>query len=492
MQKSAPTAGKILTMTLFALSCFALLMFLWLSFGGSIPLAPKGYRIKAAFPEAVQLAEQADVRVAGVSVGKVVSKELDPRGNRTMAFIELKRQYAPLHRGARAALRTKTLLGETYVELTLGDRRAPVLGDGSELPRSRLYETVQLDEIIEALDPRTRQALRTWQADLAASFAGRGRDLNDVLGNLPRFAAHADDTLRVLDLERVAVRGLVRDTGRVLGALARDPGRLRTVVTDSERVFRQTASRNDELAETFRVFPTFLDESRLTLARLERFAGDTDPLIRDLAPATRDLVPTLRDVRRLAPDLRRLFADLGPLIEVSRRGLPAVRRTLRGARPLLGELGPFVGQLNPILQWLELNQHLTADFISVGAGGVAARTASAAGGVTDCPKGVSNPCGHYLRQFQPFGQETFGFAARRQRVEANRSNPYLPPLFAADPELPKTLRFPAWDCNNAAPEALKGPIESGPRKQPGCYVAPLPDFKGQGHRFPRITADRVR
>ena len=42
MQKSAPSLPRILTMAVFALSCFGLLLFLWLSFGGSIPLKPQG------------------------------------------------------------------------------------------------------------------------------------------------------------------------------------------------------------------------------------------------------------------------------------------------------------------------------------------------------------------------------------------------------------------------------------------------------------------
>ena len=69
MQKQAPSLGRIATMVLFALSCFGLLLFLWLSFGGPIPLKPKGYQVKVAFPEATQLGLEADVRVAGVSVG---------------------------------------------------------------------------------------------------------------------------------------------------------------------------------------------------------------------------------------------------------------------------------------------------------------------------------------------------------------------------------------------------------------------------------------
>src|SRR5947209_2322426 len=101
MQKQAPTLGRLLVMVVFALSCFGLLLFLWLSFGGAIPLKPKGYRFQVAFPEATQLGLYADVRTAGVTVGKVRDKRLDPRGNRTIATIELDRRFAPLHADAR-------------------------------------------------------------------------------------------------------------------------------------------------------------------------------------------------------------------------------------------------------------------------------------------------------------------------------------------------------------------------------------------------------
>ena len=48
MQKRAPTLANILVIVLFALSCFGLLLFLWESFGGPVPLKPKGYRFTAA------------------------------------------------------------------------------------------------------------------------------------------------------------------------------------------------------------------------------------------------------------------------------------------------------------------------------------------------------------------------------------------------------------------------------------------------------------
>ncbi len=77
MQKQAPSPLKILIMVVFALTCFGLLLFLWLSFGGPVPLKPKGYEFKVAFPEATQLGLEADVRVAGVSVGTVRAKGID-------------------------------------------------------------------------------------------------------------------------------------------------------------------------------------------------------------------------------------------------------------------------------------------------------------------------------------------------------------------------------------------------------------------------------
>src|SRR5579884_3510331 len=134
MQTGSPRISRIVTMVLFALSCVGLLLFLWLSFGGTIPFKAQGYRFEVGFNNAFDLATYADVRVAGVNVGKVVSKTRSPYGNRTIVTVQMDNQFAPIRRDATAILRTKTLLGETYIELTPGSRRAPPLPDGAMLP----------------------------------------------------------------------------------------------------------------------------------------------------------------------------------------------------------------------------------------------------------------------------------------------------------------------------------------------------------------------
>ena len=84
------------------------------------------------------------------------------------------------------------------------------------------------------------------------------------------------------------------------------------MIVNSGNVFDATSSQQNALAETFRIFPTFLDESKATFAKLESFSRNTRPLIRELRPVLRDLVPTLRDVRALAPDLKKFFHNLDP------------------------------------------------------------------------------------------------------------------------------------------------------------------------------------
>jgi phospholipid/cholesterol/gamma-HCH transport system substrate-binding protein len=460
METRSPSIAKVVTMVLFALSCVGLLLFLWLSFGGTMPFNPQGYRVKVEFQYAGELAPQSDVRIAGVSVGTVVGTQLAPGGNRTLAILQIDKQYAPLPADTRAILRTKTILGETYVQLSQGNRHGPFLRDGATLPRGQVVPAVQLDQIFSAFDPKTRHAFQVWQQQLAQAVKGNDQNLNDVLGNLPVFAGNASDILNVLDIEHQATVGLIQNGGTVFNAISQDPAALRQLITTGETTFHATASQNAALAATFHVFPEFLLQSRLTMAQLQSFSLNTNPLITALQPVARDLGPTLQSVRTLSPSLRHLFVSLGPLITVSQTGLPAVSQVLRGAVPTLGALGPFLEQLNPILNWLSLHQQLLSDFISNGAAGLAARTTVFGGGGS----------GHYLRQFGPTGPETLGIQPTRDAN--NRGDTYPPPVWLTGPTPFVKGNFDSWDCNNTGgPHPAVNSSAPG-QSQEACWVAP--------------------
>src|SRR3954447_9911711 len=135
MPRGTGRGWRLVACGLFVGSCVGLLLALWSSFGGALPLQPRGYRIDALFPDGTQLAEQADVRISGVPVGRVV--HLEPAGNRIRATLEGDDRYVPLRGDVRAMLRAKSLLGETYVELTPGLRGATPLREGSTLPPAK-------------------------------------------------------------------------------------------------------------------------------------------------------------------------------------------------------------------------------------------------------------------------------------------------------------------------------------------------------------------
>jgi phospholipid/cholesterol/gamma-HCH transport system substrate-binding protein len=481
MVKRAPNLAQLATMLVFTLSVFALLLFLWLSFGGPVPLKPQGYRFKAAFPQAAQLVVEADVRMAGVVVGKVKSKELAPGGRRTLAELEIEEQFAPIPRDTRAILRQRSLLGETYVELTPGSPDAPDLSDGDTLPAAQVAQTVHFEDFFGTFDPETRRAFQEWLREAGVAFSGEyGEDFNDSLGNLAGFAEAGADLLDPLDRHDLALRRLIRDTGRLFGAASEQEGALRGLIVNGNRAFSALAVRDEALAETIAVFPTFQRETRATMVRLERFARDTDPLMRLLREPAADLAPTVRDLGDLAPDLEALFRDIDPLLDAGEDGIPAAERFLRGLEPVLEAAHVFLPEVNPILAYLQFNRTLVASFVIAGAGSLGENLA---GGYTR-PRTASTP-EHLLPQSSFF--EVRSFTRDTTRPRWDRGNAYVAPN--ARWRATGLGAIESWDCRPAGGE-VRSPIDdAGIATAPPCLVAPPQLFQDQ--KYPRLRRGRA-
>ena len=473
MNKTVPTVGRLAAIVLFALSCFGLLLYLWVAFGGAVPLAPKGYRFQVALPEATGLVEPVEVRSAGVRVGQVADTVRDERGNRTLATVEMDREFAPIHRDARFTLRQKTLIGETYVEMTLGSSRAPEVQEDEVLAGSQVREYVQIDELLSSFDPYTRSAFREFQQDLGAGIVRRGLDLNGAIGNLPGLVGEARDLVTLLNTQNQAVRQLVDDGGEVFAALSENDDQLQSLIRNQSTVFGALQRERESLADLIRILPTFLGESRQTFDRLERFSRNADPLVRDLQPAVQRVRPTLEELSVLAPDLRRLFENVDPYIDVAQRGLPASREVFRELRPTFGALAPLLSEINPLLDLLGLYQHQVTDLLG---------TFGSINAAKGFPTNVEGSPAHVTRQFSPTGPETQAFWPNRRR--ANRGNAYLPPLAFGEPRFNRTVTLPAWDCANAGGERPAGePVTEGPE----CRVTEqVESSDGEQRFYPRL------
>jgi phospholipid/cholesterol/gamma-HCH transport system substrate-binding protein len=416
MATRPPTFTRILIAVGFALSCFGLALFLWIAFGGAVPLKPEGYRFTVPFQEATQLAVESDVRISGVSVGKVKRVDLNDEGY-AEATIEIEPRYGPVSTETRATLRQKTLLGETYVELAPGSEESEMLPEDGTLAVGQVSETVQLDEVFRAFDERTRNAFRAWMVGQASSLRGRGDDLSLAIASLSPFAEEAERALRVLDSQELAVREFVRNGGEVFQALSERQGQLRGLIENAATVFETTARRNESLADAFTIFPTFLRESRTTLDRLEQFAIDTDPVVTALKPTARELTPTLRDLGTLSPELEGFFAALQRTISAAPAGFEATRTLLDDQLPpLLDRLDPWLAQVNPILEVIGLYRREVTALLG--------NAANASNGLLGLDPESAEPL-HYVRTLSPLSPEAVAVYPRR--LEFTRTNPYLKP-----------------------------------------------------------------
>jgi virulence factor Mce-like protein len=438
-------------------------MFLWTSFGGSIPLAAHGYRYFAVFNEATQLTTNADVRISGVTVGHVT--DVEPRLTNTRATIEIDHRYAPIAATSKAILRAKTLLGETYIEITPGRRTDPRLEEDAVLPASQVLPTTELDEILRALDPPTRKDLQKLLGGLAHGLKGRGADINGAAGNLAPFAEDSSQILRVLDSQHHAVERLVRDTGQVLDAMSRRQGRLSTLVSAGNQLLDTTARRNAALTRAVQILPTTLRELRPTMDAVAATATDAAPVVRALRPGGRVFGQALRDTSVLAPRARALFGDVDELATAAHDGLPAATGIVSAARPVFEVLDPALRELVPVVQYLGLfKQDLVTSFANLSA----ATQATA-------PSQLGGKPVHYLRVVVPFTQE--GLTLQGRRLASNRHNPYFTP----EPlrKLPQGLE--AFDCSNA------GGSETEPA--PLCKVQTPLEFQGKRLAYPHVDAE---
>jgi phospholipid/cholesterol/gamma-HCH transport system substrate-binding protein len=504
MQKRAPTLGNLLVIVLFALSCFGLLLFMWESFGGPVPLKPKSYRFTIAFPRTLLLAEQSDVRISGVPVGHVVSLALGKDG-RTHATLEISSRYAPIRSDMHAILRQKTLLGETYVQLIPESRTAPPLKDEGQLSNGQVEPSVTLDDLLAAFDSRTRKSFQIWMQSLAESFNHRGEQINASFASFKPFVESANRLVTVLDSQEGALRASIHNTGVVFDALTERQGQFRGLFANGERAFHGAALASQAFARAFRALPAFERNSQTALRSLDSFATDTIPLLDQIRPSEEQLAPLLIATKSFAPQFDAFLTSLGGFTKAAKKGLPAVKLQLQLTEPVLAALSPVLHNFNPFLAYASL---YVPEWQALFANATAAtllheHNANLQG---------RGPQQHALRVMNIFTPE--GLAVYQQRIGTNRANAY--PLPGAFRQLESGLAvFNSESCSNPTPslseesseavsqemkEAIKLLIEYHVANKPGSTSNEVPappckqqgpfTFNGQTSQFPHATPFR--
>jgi len=343
---------RIVGLVSFLLACAGGVVFLLQLVGTN--LLPEGdkYRIRSVVPTAVAMAAKADIRQAGVKIGRVNSVET--RGEETVLELEIDPERAPVYQNATVYIRAKSIAEENYLELDPGTPRAGEVPEGGELPVERALEATQNDDVLSIFDAPRRQDLQELVDGLGGGLASDGSsDLNRTFESSAGIVDDGSKLASILADERRSTAGLVDNFGRVTLALGERERALRQLTVRARIAAEAVAARDDELRDTVDSLPAFLRQARTSSNRLATFSRSATPVFRDLRLATTDLAPALRDLRPAARAARGTVAELDRFARV---GTPAFRSLQRFSGALEGFVGPyegFVRQLNPFVAYLE-------------------------------------------------------------------------------------------------------------------------------------------
>ena len=309
------------------------------------------YKVKAQLISASQLVVGNRVQVAGQEVGEIEKIDLAPNGRAEITFT-VDKGYAPLRIGTQAVVRQLSLSGQAsrYIDLKLGGADGREIPKGGSVPAEDAAAAVDLDQIFDIFDAKTRPRVSQTVKLLSELGAGRADDANAALQYLSPALSASSRLFRELTRDPKALEQLIVQTARLTNDLAARDDDLAGLVRNLDTTMRALASEEDALGESVERLPGFMRRSNTTFTNLRATLDDLDPLVAEakpvvrdqlrplfdqLRPFARDAAPTLRDLSRT---IRRPGAD-NDLVDVLGR-TPAIDQIATREAERNGEVRP--------------------------------------------------------------------------------------------------------------------------------------------------------
>jgi phospholipid/cholesterol/gamma-HCH transport system substrate-binding protein len=303
-------------------------------FGGGVS---GGYRVKARFLNAGQLVKGNPVQVGGVPVGSVKGIHITDDGQAEVE-LSIDGDHAPLRRGTRAEIRqfSQSGLANRYVDLTLPPNSDDTIPDGGVIGTDHTVTQVDLDELYNTLDPRTRRSLQ----DFFKGSAAQWRDVEDEANVGFQYLNPALSTSRRLFNERTKDTPLLQrflvDSSRMVTALAERRDDLASLIGNLNETTRALGSQKEALAESIGRLPPFMRRANTTFVNLRSTLDEVDPLVEASKPVAKRLGPFLSQARAFAADAEPTVRDLS--LTIRRNGRANDLINLVQSFPALAEI----------------------------------------------------------------------------------------------------------------------------------------------------------
>jgi phospholipid/cholesterol/gamma-HCH transport system substrate-binding protein len=247
---------------LFAILCVAALEFFAVNIGQGVPFA-SGYQIHAAFADANGIPTAADVRVDGVDVGKVVgiSHSAAQPGETVVTLAITDPRATPVYTNGFAAVRQKSLLGDEYIDLTVGSGlTAEPIDSGGSLPVSQAGADVSTDQIFNTFDAPTRAEEQQVISELDTATFQRSSDIQAILPQLTTVVGNLEPVAAVYSKDQPQVDDIFVQLNTIMQTLANEHVQIAGVLRDGNIALAAIAARDQALITTLREAATFETE----------------------------------------------------------------------------------------------------------------------------------------------------------------------------------------------------------------------------------------
>jgi phospholipid/cholesterol/gamma-HCH transport system substrate-binding protein len=300
-------------------------------------------------------------------VGSVKSVEIREEDRIAELELSINDENSPLHEGTKATIRNPSLtsVAGRYVALVPGPNDAPEIPDGGEIPTEDTNEIVDLDQLLNSLDPRTVAALSQVVRGSAEATDGRGKQLGTAIASLNPALSRSAVALGEVARDQEALERLVVNAAGVVETLAARRDAISGGTAAAAAALDAIADERAHLSSALAQAPPTLEKAMPTLASVRELLADLDPAISEGRPVARGLsrlLPALRPtstrLRGVLPAVRTLVrspgADddatdlLGRFPQLAGEGVPLLgdlTGVLGEARPLLQELRPYIPEL---------------------------------------------------------------------------------------------------------------------------------------------------
>jgi phospholipid/cholesterol/gamma-HCH transport system substrate-binding protein len=270
---------------------------------------------KLRLENAGQLVKDNDVQIGGRRIGRVASIRLTD-DNQAEVRIQVREPYAPLHEGTTAAVRSTSLSGvaNRYIALTPGPNSAPELGDGAVLKTDKTTTPVDLDELFNTLDPKTRRALQNVVQGSATQLDGVGTQANEALKYFSPALSTTSKLAAELTRDQKTFSDFIVLTARTTTALAAKRDHLAGLVGNANRTAEAIGSESASLNQALSRLPSALRTGTTTFASLRSTLNDLDDLVDASKPVAPKLAPFFRQLKPLLDDAQPTIDDLSAIV----------------------------------------------------------------------------------------------------------------------------------------------------------------------------------